>query len=120
MVGKYSFKSAETHMTTPTTETPVAGSQWNPAKLDCFSCKGFKAIGICSHVVTCHHLMGKYDLLYNTEKFLTKKQQKSKGGNNKTVKPALVKEKPLPPRGDDSSDEEAVPLRLRKKQKQKR
>ena len=49
--------------------------------------------------------MGKYDLLYNTERFLTKNQKKNKSGNSKKAMPALIKEKPLPPRADSSDDE---------------
>ena len=69
-------------------EDPLAECEWNTANLDCFACKGFKSIGICSHVVACHHLMSKYDLLYNTERFLTKNQKKNKTGYSARVMPA--------------------------------
>ena len=33
-----------------------AGCDWNPMKLNCFTCKGFKHDGICSHVVAIHQI----------------------------------------------------------------
>ena len=89
-------------------EDPLPECEWNPVCLDCFGCKGFKHTGICSHVVAVHHLMNKYDLLYNTERFLTKNQKKNMGGNTRKVMPALIKEKPLPPRADSSDDDDAA------------
>ena len=62
--------------------------------LDCFTCKGFKSVGICSHVLAVNHIQGAIDLVYNLKKFVIDVNKKHKGGNTKKVMPALVREKP--------------------------
>ena len=69
-------------------------SPWNPLHLDCFTCKGFKSVGICSHVLAVNHIQGAIDLVYNLKKFVIDVNKKEKGGNTKMVMPALVREKP--------------------------
>ena len=69
-------------------------SPWNPLHLDCFTCKGFKSVGICSHVLAVNHIQGAIDLVYNLKKFVIDVNKKHKGGNTKKVMPALVREKP--------------------------
>jgi len=72
----------------------VPESPWNPLHLDCFTCKGFKSVGICSHVLAVNHIQGAIDLVYNLKKFVIDVNKKEKGGNTKMVMPALVREKP--------------------------
>ena len=62
--------------------------------LDCFTCKGFKSVGICSHVLAVNHIQGAIDLVYNLKKFVIDANKKNKGGNLMKVMPALVREKP--------------------------
>ena len=69
-------------------------SPWNPLHLDCFTCKGFKSVGICSHVLAVNHIQGAIDLVYNLKKFVIDVNKKHKGGNTKKVMPALVRENP--------------------------
>ena len=38
----------------------VPESPWNPAKLDCFTCKGFKDHGICAHVYSPRYTSRQY------------------------------------------------------------
>ena len=69
-------------------------SPWNPLHLDCFTCKGFKSVGICSHVLAVNHIQGAIDLVYNLKKFVIDANKKHKAGNSQKVMPALVREKP--------------------------
>ena len=62
--------------------------------LDCFTCKGFKSVGICSHVLAVNHIQGAIDLVYNLKKFVIDANKKHKAGNSQKVMPALVREKP--------------------------
>ena len=72
----------------------VPESPWNPGKLDCFSCKGFKRTGICSHSLAVNHILGHIDLVYNLKKFVIDANKKNKAGNSQKVMPALVRERP--------------------------
>ena len=69
-------------------------SPWNPLHLDCFTCKGFKSVGICSHALAVNHIQGAIDLVYNLKKFVIDANKKHKAGNSQKVMPALVREKP--------------------------
>ena len=63
-------------------------------KLDCFTCKGFKSDGICSHVLAVNHILDNIDLIYNLKKFVLDANKKNKGGHGPKVMPALVRERP--------------------------
>ena len=73
---------------------------YNPASLTCPSCKGFKHVGICSHVLAINHILEHIDVNY-----LLGKVQKAKkiGGYKRNVRPALQCE-------SDSSDDDAPNL----------
>ena len=73
---------------------------YNPASLTCPSCKGFKHVGICSHVLAINHILEHIDVNY-----LLGKVQKAKkiGGHKRNVRPALQCE-------SDSSDDDAPNL----------
>ena len=86
----------------------------NPAKLNCPTCKGFKSIGICSHVLAINHIQGKIDLDYLLGELSVTKANNLQGGGftgrmNKQA-PALLKQ--VHPREPDSSDEEEELRRL--------
>ena len=61
----------------------------NPAELVC-SCKGFRHVGVCSHVIVVNHWLGHIDLQHMLGDISGGKRQK--GGYVKGVRPALVKE----------------------------
>jgi hypothetical protein len=73
---------------------------YNPASLTCPSCKGFKHVGICSHILAFNHMLGLVDVHY-----LMGKVQKPKkiGGQKRNVRPALQCE-------SDSSEDDAPNL----------
>ena len=76
----------------------------NPGGYDCLACKGFKGIGICSHVVAVNHILTKYNVRDELKLLQTKAAKKSiSGGNRKRPVPALERHSEPEP---DSSDEE--------------
>ena len=77
----------------------------NPAHLSCIPCKGFKAYGICSHVLACNHMREEYNVRYNL-RTIGKSKAKTPGHGNymSTAVPKALKR--LPERAPDSSDEE--------------
>ena len=83
----------------------------NPRKLDCLYCKGFKGVGICSHVLAINHILKEINLrrevmeigASSSRKDAYHKGKNSGGGNRKTPIPALTR---APTREADSSDEE--------------
>ena len=88
----------------------------NPAKLNCPTCKGFKSIGICSHVLAINHIQGKIDLDYLLGELSLTKANNLQGGGFKgrralsSAAPAL--ERQHYPHEPDSSDEEEELRRL--------
>jgi hypothetical protein len=87
----------------------VPKCEWNPANLSCPTCKGFRNWGICSHVVAINHILDKIDL---EDELKELGAPRKRGGFNKGVRPALLKEKEAEV---DSSDEEDEPLAKRLK-----
>ena len=87
----------------------------NKAKLDCPTCKGFKGVGIFSHVLAINHIQGKYDLVHQLKELSATKANNPQGsgvyGRRQwtTTAPALQKQRL--PREPDSSDEEEQELR---------
>ena len=63
----------------------------NPGELVC-TCKGFRHVGICSHVIAVNHWLGKHDLAQLMGTISGEKKRK-RGGFNKGVRPALIPEK---------------------------
>jgi hypothetical protein len=86
----------------------VPKCEWNPANLSCPTCKGFRNWGICSHVIAINHILDKIDL---EDQLKELGGPRKKGGFNKGVRPALIREK----EAADSSDEEDQPLAKRLK-----
>ena len=89
----------------------------NPAKLDCPSCKSFKAYGICSHVLAVNHILTKFNVRYRLAELSKTKSNNPQGSGvygrralSKTA-PALEKQR-LPFEEDSSDDEESVLRRL--------
>ena len=62
----------------------------NPGKFIC-SCKGFRHVGIYSHVMVVNHWLESVDVLQLVGSICPEKRRK--GGFNKGCRPALVKEK---------------------------
>ena len=87
----------------------VPKCEWNPANLSCPTCKGFRNWGICSHVVAINHILDK---IYLEDELKELGAPRKRGGFNKGVRPALLKEKEAEV---DSSDEEDEPLAKRLK-----
>ena len=87
---------------------PVPRCELNPARLDCLSCKCFKSYGICSHVLAVNHIL-KYVNLRRELMEIGKSAAGRKGGDFKSVAPALERQKQREP---DSSDEEEDRLLL--------
>ena len=87
----------------------VPKCEWNPANLSCPTCKGFRNWGICSHVVAINHILDKIDL---EDELKELGAPRKRGGFNKGVRRALLKEKEAEV---DSSDEEDEPLAKRLK-----
>ena len=87
---------------------PVPECELNPMKMDCMNCKGFKGVGICSHVLAVNHMMKKINLRREVMEIGQSSYRKNKagnqaGGNRKKPLPALTR---APAREADSSDEE--------------
>ena len=71
-------------------------------KYNCYACKGFKAYGICSHVLAINHILLKYNVRYQLLE-IGKSNRRTTGGNQLRPLPAWQRD------GDgdgDSSDEE--------------
>jgi hypothetical protein len=81
----------------------------NRGKYDCVACKGFKGVGICSHVLAINHITKQYNVRYELSMLQTRSSKKAaiKGGNVKRVAPALTR---APVAAPDSSDEEEAEL----------
>ncbi len=82
----------------------------NPAQLDCIGCKGFKGVGICSHVLACNHLLKQFNVRYQLLQLSKTKSNNRRGGGSQYrmgVRPALTREEGAEL---DSSDEEAEQL----------
>jgi hypothetical protein len=73
----------------------------NPGCFVC-SCKGFKHVGICSHVIAINHVTKKYNARQQLLRF-GKRKAKDRGGNQLRTVPALLR---APQRQADSSTEE--------------
>ena len=86
-------------------EWGVPKCEGNPAELECIGCKGFKHVGICSHVLACNHILKKFNVRYQLMELSKKKKKGVSGGYWKGVRPALTREEP-----EDSSDEEQQEL----------
>jgi len=80
-----------------TENVDIATCEGNPAELFC-DCKGFRHVGICSHVLAANHLLHRFNLRHALKSFGRGKKKKNQGGFVKGVRPALCRE--------DSSDEE--------------
>ena len=82
----------------------------NPRKLDCLYCKGFKGVGICSHVLAINHIFKMVNLRRQVLAMAKNSRKKSggRGGNQKHPLPALRKEV----MELDSSDEDEERLAL--------
>ena len=87
----------------------VPKCEYNPAYLNCPTCKGFRNWGICSHVIAINHILDKIDLVDQLKELAA---PRSRGGFREGVRPALVKEKEAVA---DSSEEEDEPLAKRLK-----
>ena len=87
--------------------------EYNPANLDCYYCKGFKHVGICSHVLCLNHILKRINLRRLVMEIGQNKCSKNKTGVGRPKKPepALTKAARRQPCGD-SSDEEEERLRL--------
>jgi len=81
----------------------------NAAQYDCVGCKGFKGIGICSHVVAVNHILKKFNVRAQLRQLTTSssRSKSANAGNRKKPVPALTR---LPVPDMDSSDEEAERL----------
>ena len=79
----------------------------NPGCFVC-SCKGFKHVGICSHVIAINHVTKKYNARQQLLRF-GKRKAKDRGGNQLRTVPALLR---APQRQADSSTEEEEAARL--------
>lgn len=61
----------------------------NPLQLAC-SCKGYRHIGICSHVLVLNHWLGGIDVVYSMGSLRGEKRKA--GGFRSGVRPALIPE----------------------------
>ncbi len=76
---------------TPNPGMEVLQCEANPGGYDCLACKGFKGIGICSHVVAVNHILTKYNVRHELRLLQTSAaKKKSQRGNRKRPVPALV------------------------------
>ena len=73
---------------------PVPSCSGNPAELNCPTCKGFKHIGICSHVLAINHILQRYNVKYAL-KALPKRKDRS-GGNTVKPVPSCLDQNPPP------------------------
>lgn len=88
--------------------------KFNDAKINCPTCKNFMLYGICSHVCCINDILKNIDLEDLLKVTAEPRKGKRKGGSNMGVKPALVKEKPLPPgQCSECSDSDDEPLSKR-------
>ena len=83
-------------------EYGVPDCEGNPALLDCPTCKAFKGVGICSHVLAINHILKQFNVRYQLAT-IGKRTDKLKKGPSKKITPALER---IPQREPDSSDEE--------------
>ena len=90
----------------------------NPGGFDCPTCKGFKNVGICSHVLAINHITGYIDI---DDLLCNLCEPRKRGGFTKGVRPALVREDNAPRaiRYVDSSDEEESVTKAKAKDKSK-
>ena len=90
----------------PGSEGPEIGTSLNPADLAC-TCKGFRKIGLCSHViaVTAEFIIGEYDRSY-LESLLERVSEKTRGAHSRPKKVAPGNQV-QPDELDDESEEEA-------------
>ena len=84
---------------------PVPECEGNPCRFTC-SCKGFKGVGICSHVLCINHKLKEYNVRYLLLPGLGKPDKKGKGGQGKRL-PALEKHNV---ESGSSDDEELIEL----------
>ena len=70
--------------------------------MDCYYCKGFKHVGICSHVLAINHMLKKINLRRLVIAIGQSKRKHNNGGRRR-VEPALQR---MAQREPDSSDEE--------------
>ena len=104
----------------PREEYGVPECEGNPCKYDCPTCKGFKHIGICSHVLAINHILQKFNVRYQMLPIGQRTEKKRMGGAGgkavvKSIKngkaPKRQKRegawKRITQRDPDSSDEEA-------------
>ena len=80
----------------------VPRCEYNPCELDCIYCKGFKSVGICSHVLAINHMLKKINLR-RLVIAIGQSKQKNKTGRRRNPEPALQRMAQHEP---DSSDEE--------------
>ena len=76
---------------------------WNPGNFTCPTCKGFKHVGICSHVLATNHILELIDLDYLMGALC---KPRKKGGQTQKPRPALQREADssecsTPPESDD-------------------
>ena len=64
-------------------EYPVPVCELNPSKLDCLNCKGFKGVGICSHVLAVNHMLRSINLRREVMEIGQSTYRKNKVGNNR-------------------------------------
>ena len=90
----------------PGSEGPEIETPLNPADLAC-TCKGFRKIGLCSHVIaiTAEFIVGEYDRSY-LESLLERVSEKTRGAHSRPKKVAPGNQV-QPDELDDESDEEA-------------
>ena len=65
----------------------VPKCEWNPANLNCPTCKGFRNWGICSHVIAIDHILDKIDLEDELKELSAPRKA---SGFRKGVRPALL------------------------------
>ena len=80
----------------------VCACEGNPTNHIC-DCKGFKGHGICSHVLTINHILGKFNVRYQLLTIGKRAAKQTNIGRPSKPAPALTREKAREP---DSSDEE--------------
>ena len=69
-------------------EYGVPDCEGNPASLDCPTCKAFKGVGICSHVLAINHILKRFNVRYQLATIGKKTDKKNKGPSKKNT-PAL-------------------------------
>ena len=83
----------------------VLECEGNPMKKECLACKGFKGVGICSHVLCVNHICMQFNVRWELRQIQSNQYKKAgnQGGNTKKPAPALQQAPTMEP---DSSDEE--------------